>query len=184
MKKEKNTQIVVIAVLSIAILAMSVGFAVFTETLNFNGSTTLSASSWGIAFDTNSYTESSGSVAVAVANRTLTGTTMTFEVDLAKPGDFYEFTVNVKNTGTFDVNMTDLTMTALTAAQQKYLSYTIFYGGQTYTADANNLTHSLLSNGTAPVKVRVEYVQPEDSEDLPAEEVSVSLIASLTYKQV
>lgn len=184
MKKEKSTQIAVIAVLSVAILIMSVGFAVFTEILDFSGTTKLAASSWGIAFDTGSYSETSGSVSVAADKRTLTGTSMSFNVNLAKPGDFYEFTVNVNNSGTFNTNMTDIMMSTLNAAQQKYLSYTIYYGGESYTATADSLTHALNAGATAPVKVRVEYLHPEDPDDLPSEEVTVNLTASLTYKQV
>lgn len=183
MEKQKNTQIIVIAVLAVAILTMSVGFATFTETLNLSVNTTVGASKWSVAYDTTSYVESSGSVTVPVADRTLSGTSIAFAVNLAKPGDFYEFTINVKNGGTFDVNMTGLTMSTLDAAQQKYLTYKITYGGTTYTASANSLTHALAANGTAPVKVRVEYVQPEDSNDLPSEAVTVNLIASLDYEQ-
>ena len=37
MEKQKNTQMFVIAVLAIAVLTMSVGFAAFTQALNING---------------------------------------------------------------------------------------------------------------------------------------------------
>lgn len=184
MEKQKNTQIIVIAVLAVAILVMSVGFAIFTQNLTLNGTTTVASASWGLEFVPASYTETAGSVEVTPANRTIAGTSMTYNVSLEKPGDFYEFTVNVENKGTFDTNLTDITMSTLTAAQQKYLTYSIVYGGQTYTASATGLTHSLTAGNTAPVKVRVEYILPESSTDLPATEVTVNLTASLTYKQV
>lgn len=182
MEKQKNTQMFVIAILAVAVLTMSVGFAVFTQTLDINGNVTVASSKWSIAFDTSSYVESDGSV--AVSNKTLDGTSMTYNVTLTKPGDFYEFTVNVKNTGTFDANLTGISMSALTTEQAKYLTYEITYNGTKYTANATGLSVALAkTGGVATVKVRVQYIQPEASADLPSTQVTVPLTASLTYSQ-
>ena len=105
-------------------------------------------------------------------------------VTLTKPGDFYEFTVNVKNTGTFDANLTGITMSPLTTEQSKYLTYEIDYNGNTYTSTQTGLSISLANtSGIVPVKVKVSYVQPEKPADLPSSEVTIPLTASLTYKQ-
>ena len=182
MEKQKNTQMFVIAILAVAVLTMSVGFAVFTQTLDINGNVTVASSKWSIAFDTSSYVESDGSV--AVSNKTLDGTSMTYNVTLTKPGDFYEFTVNVKNTGTFDANLTGISMSALTTEQAKYLTYEITYNGTKYTANATGLSVALAkTEGVATVKVRVQYIQPNDHNDLPSAPVNVPLTASLTYSQ-
>ena len=119
MEKKKNTQMFVIAILAVAVLTMSVGFAALTQTIDISGNVSVASSSWNIQFDTSSYQESAGSVSVAADNRTISGTSMTYNVTLTKPGDFYEFTVNVKNTGTFDANLTGISMSALTTEQAK-----------------------------------------------------------------
>ena len=182
MEKQKNTQMFVIAILAVAVLTMSVGFAAFTQTLNINGSVTVASSVWNIAFDTASYKESDGSV--AASNKTIDGTSMTYNVTLTKPKDFYEFTVNVKNTGTFDANLTGITMSSLSTQQAKYLKYVITYNDTEYTTNATGLSVALAkTSGVAPVKVRVEYIQPDNPTDLPSSEVNVSLTASLTYNQ-
>ena len=184
MEKQKNTQMFVIAILAVAVLTMSIGFAAFTETLNIDGNVTVASSVWNIQFDTASYTESSGSVTVSAENRTLTGTAMTYNVTLTKPGDFYEFTVNVKNTGTFDANLTGITMSPLTTEQSKYLTYEISYDGTTYTSTTTGLSVALAkTTGVASVKVKIAYVQPADPNDLPSSEVTIPLTASLTYNQ-
>lgn len=184
MEKQKNTQMFVIAILAVAVLTMSVGFAAFTQTLNIDGNVTVASSKWNIAFDTTSYQESSGSVTVSDTNRTLSGTSMTYNVTLTKPKDFYEFTINVKNTGTFDANLTGITMSALTTEQAKYLKYVITYNGTEYTTTTSSLSVALANTtGVAPVKVRVEYIQPDNPADLPSSEVTVPLTASLTYNQ-
>jgi hypothetical protein len=188
MEKNKSTQTIIIAVLAIAVLAMSVGFAAsaYTQNLNINASTVnVKAAKWNVHFDDTSYAETTGSV--AATSHTLTGTTMVYEVTLTKPGDFYEFTVNVKNEGTFDANLTSLTMSSLTAEQAKYLTYTITYNnGTTYSASNTAITGNTLANttGVAPVKVRVTYVTPTDSANLPTADQTVTLSATLTYTQV
>ena len=77
-------------------------------------------------------------------------------------------------------------MSTLTAAQQKYLTYTVTYDGTAYTASNTSLSSSLpctSGSNTKVVKVRVDYVQPETSTDLPSEAVNVTLTASLDYEQ-
>lgn len=184
MEKQKNTQMFVIAILAVAVLTMSVGFAEFSQTLNIDGEVKVASSSWNIQFDTASYVESEGSVTVSADNRTLSGTSMTYNVTLTKPGDFYEFTIKVKNTGTFDANLTGITMSPLTTERAKYLTYEIYYNGTKYTNTTSDLSIALAkTSGEATVKVKVAYIQPEAPKDLPSSEVTVPLTASLTYKQ-
>ena len=188
MEKQKSTQTIIIAVLAMALLAMSIGFAAsaYTQDLQINDSTVnVKAAKWNVHFDDASYTETAGSI--AATTHTLTGTTMVYEVTLSKPGDFYEFTVNVKNEGTFDANLTSLTMSSLTAEQAKYVKYEITYNnGTVYTSSNAAITGVTLAKttGMVPVKVRVTYLQPDESVDLPSTDQTLTLSATLTYTQV
>lgn len=184
MEKKKNTQLFVIAILSVAILVMSVGFAGYASTLNINGTATVGGNKWSVHYVTNSYNETTGSKAATSHN--LTNTDFTFAVTLDKPGDFYEATATIINDGTFNANLTSLTMTTLTEAQQKYLTYTVTYDGTPYTASPASISNSLpfeANSNTKTVKVRVEYIQPENSADLPQVSADVTLTASLGYVQ-
>lgn len=181
MEKQKNTQLFVIAVLSVVLLTMSVGFAGFAQTLNINGNVTVEGAKWEVGFVTNTYTESTNSV--EATNKSVTGTDMTYSVKLA-PQEFYEFTVTVKNTGTLKAQLNKITMSSLTADQAKYLTYTVYYNNTAYTATTDSLALDLVKDATATVKVRVEYVLPESASDLPSEDVDVTLTASLDYSQV
>ncbi len=184
MEKKKNVQLVVIAVLAFAILFMSVGFATYSSTLNIEGNVSVAASKWSVHFVDNSYVESSGSK--AATSHTLSNTALQYAVTLDKPGDFYECTLNVINDGTFDATLTGITLSSLTAAQSKYLTYKITYDGVEYSATNSSLSLSLphaTGSNTKVVKVRVDYVQPANSADLPATAVDVTLTASLDYEQ-
>ena len=185
MEKQKNSQLFMIAGLSLIVLFMTVGFALYESSLTVHGTTTVSPATWSVHYITNTYAESTGSV--AATNTTITNTDVTYSVTLAKPGDFYEFTIDVINDGSFDAKLTALTMTALTTAQQKYLTYTVTYNGVDYTASQSNLNVSLpctSNSNTKTMKVRVTYIQPENSSDLPSSSVDVTLNASLDYEQV
>ena len=184
MEKKKNTQLLVIAVLSFALLFMLVGFSTNSSWLTINVTTTVGTSKLSIQYVSASYAESTNSK--AASSKTINDTSITYAVTLDKPGDFYEFSINVINDGTFDATLNAITMSTLTAEQQKYLTYTLTYDGTPYTASQTGLSSSLpyaSGSNTKAVKVRVEYVQPENSSDLPSESVDVTLTASLDYAQ-
>ena len=201
MEKKRNGQTIIIAVLSVAILFMSVGFALFSQTLNINGKVQVEKASWDIHWDTTSFQKAADSVNIlsnattgtgteetlnVSSTPTLSGTNIAFGAILAKPGDKAEFTVNAVNEGTFNAQLQSITMSTLSADQQKYLTYEITVGGQTYTASTNGLSVSLPAGGQTPitVKVTVKYIQPENSTDLPSTRQFVNLTAGFTYNQV
>ena len=181
MNKEKGLQTLIIAVLAIAILIMSVGFAAYSQTLNINGTATVKSANWKVHFVDTTYAESTGSV--QATSKTITDTDVTYTVTLTKPGDFYEFSINVENAGTINAKLQSITMSALTAAQAKYLTYKLTYDGTDYTATTTGLSNALNASASKTVKVRLDYVQPEQSEDLPATDATVTLTASLDYVQ-
>lgn len=182
--KRWNQSQIVLAVLALAVMGMAIGFALFTQTLNINGSVKVDASKWSVHFVTDSYQESPGSVAASAHN--ITETTATYTAELQKPGDFYEFTANVINDGTFNATLKSLTMTALTTAQSKYLTYEFNYAGSIYSTSQTGLNFSLpyaTGSNIKPVKVKVSYVMPSDPADLPQSDVTVTLSATLNYEQ-
>ena len=186
MEGNKKGQLLLIVALVVAVVAMSVGFAAtsYTRTLEIEGNTvTAKGAKWDIHFDTTSYHETTGTGYVAASDHTLDGTTLTYEVTL-EPGQTYETTVTVKNEGTFDANLTSITLAGLSSDQAKYINYSIFYNGTEYTASTNGLAIALAkTSGTATVKVRVEYYLPDAATDLPSSDVELTLTSSLNYTQ-
>ena len=179
MKNNRKEKGVIVLLIIIAVL-MTVGFANFVEDLNINGNVTVKSSKWSVHYDTASYKESTGSV--TASDKKLTSTGYEFTTTLNKPGEFYEATVNVVNDGTFGAKLTGLTMSTLSAEQQKYLTYTVTYDGTEYTASATGLNVALDTNGSATVKVKVAYIQPDNSADLPASEETITITGTLNYQ--
>ena len=174
--KKKNTKYLVI-LLSVAIL-IGVGYAALSATLNITGQTTIEKASWDIHFENLEVT--SGSVAphqeaVIDVNKT----TVNFGIILNKPGEFYEFSVDVVNKGTIDAMISEITKIGLTEEQSKYLNYIV-----EYTSGVQLLPNQLLETGTKEViKVRVEFRSDLDQSDLPVNGEELNLSFSLNYIQ-
>ena len=105
---------------------------------------------------------------------------MDFTTTLNMPGDFYEFTVDVVNSGSIDAMIEKVTKTPeLTADQAKYLNYTVSY------ANGESITNKqvIASGVTMPIKVRVEYRNDLVASDLPTGQVQLTLGLVLDYVQ-
>ena len=182
MKNTKKNGRSVILLLILAVVLMTVGFAAYAQNLTINsGTVNVTASSWDIRYVTTSLVEAG----VTATTKSLTDTNFSFTVTLAEPGDYYEATFDAKNFGTIDAVLDQIEMLpVLTTAQQKYLSYTVTYNGTDYTAStATGLNVALDANTSKTVKVRVEYLQPTDSADLPSTDQQVTVSGTLHYIQ-
>ena len=191
MGKKRNSQTIIIAVLAVAVLFMSVGFATFAQTLNIQGNVQVEPTRWSVHWVTSSYQKSAGSVDIldgsltANSTPTLTNTDVTFGAKLEKSGDYAEFTINAINDGDFDAQLTSITLSPLTTEQQKYLTYTVTYAGTEYSATTTGLAIDLPASGTntVTVKVKVQYVTPANASELPTSTQNISLSASFDYTQ-
>lgn len=190
MKKDnkKNSKKSVLLLL-LLVLAISVGYAALTTTLKINGSATIKKASWDVHFVENSVNVNKSAGATATVEPAVSGNTTTqisYDVTLAEPGDFYEFTVDVKNAGSLAAKLSSTAATDIfkvrkveeyngtawvdatetfDTAVQKYFSYSVIWYPQgetapTFTGDGTNITDAnktLAANQTKTVKVRVYY---------------------------
>lgn len=188
-KKQKNKKIMVVAIA--LLLLISIGYAAISTTLTINGTANIAATSWNVYF-TNLQT-TAGSVTPSVAP-TVSGTnttTLNYTVTLENPGDFYEFTVDVKNGGTINAKIADngISNTALTSTQDTYVNYTVTYSDGTAIATGDKLSKSGATisgiTDTRTIKVRVEYDTNITAEQLNAleDDITLNLQFSLDYVQ-
>ena len=174
-KKTKGIMLLLV----IAVILMTVGFAAFAQRLNITGNVTVKGKPWNVHYVSGTVTPTTGSVTATSA--TVSNTDFEFTVTLEKPGDFYEATITVVNEGSITAYLRSLTMSSV-SAHSNYLSYTVTYNGTTYNATNANITGvSLAPSGTHPVKVRVEYLEPQDQANLPTSDVSVTVTGNLDY---
>ena len=109
-------------------------------------------------------------------------TEVTYNVTLTKPGDFYEFTVDVKNYGSID-GMIDRVTSKLNNMEigtlPAYLDYSVTY------SDGVSIVpkHKLDAGDSETYKVRIEFKKDIDVSDLPTTPQNLSLAFSVTYAQ-
>ena len=109
MRKENAIQNYVIVILAIVILVMSVGYALYTQPLTINGTAHVAAAKWQVEFDENTRNHSLLGDAT-VTSESVSGTTASYEISLAKPGDQYTLETRVHNAGTIDAKLVRITL--------------------------------------------------------------------------
>ena len=175
-RKSKKYYIILILLL---LLGVTFGYAVLNSTLNINGKSTVQKNTWDVHFENIQVKEGSVTATVdpVISNNT---SISNFEITLDKPGDFYEFTVDVVNDGSIDAMIDSVTKTHdLTTAQQKYLNYVIEYQNK------EQITTKQLVKASEFVrlKVRVEYKKDITASDLPQNIETLNLGFTVNYVQ-
>ena len=175
----KSNLKVVLVLLIVLTVGFSIGYAYLNSTLTINGTSTVQKNTWDTNFDNIKIRE--GSVTANIEPTVEGGTKISrFDLILQKPGDFYEFTVDVVNGGTLDAMVSNIVKTPdLSSNQQKYLDYKIEY------ENCVEITKKQLVKVEefVRVKVRVEYKKDLNVVDLPTELDLVSLGFEINYEQ-
>ena len=165
--------------LFILILGLGIGYAYINSDLNINGTAQVNSANWDVHWA--NVQVSTGSV--SASNPTISNqTTVNYSVTLNNPGDYYEFTVDAVNGGsidamidTIDSKLNGATITTL----PDYLDYTVTYN----LGDSLEPNHQLLHNTTETYKVRIEYNDDIELNQIPASDQTLSLSFTVTYRQ-
>ena len=175
--RRKKFLYLILSVVIISIFSLSIVYAALSSTLSILGNSEVVASNWDIHLDNIDVTDGSVSAnSPSIDSNSSVG----FDVELDKPGDFYEFTVDVVNGGTIDAMIDSVVKTPnLTEEQLKYVKYEI-----TYENGESISNKQILKKGTStPIKVRVEYRKDIVANDLPTTKTELSLKLTLIYVQ-
>lgn len=170
---KNNSKKIVLAGLILAILFVTVGFAALRTALNISGTATIRQNSWNIAFSNISNKQGVS----ATTEPSISGTTLTYAVNLLQPGDYYEFTVDVVNSGSIPAK---LSAAPVVSGTSQYITHTVTYSD----GSAINANDTLAANGgKRTLKVRVQYRTDLDASQLPTTNESVEYAVALTYVQ-
>ena len=175
MESERKSKGIIIGVLCAVIVFMSIGFATLSSQLKINGNATIS-DTWNVQIA--SITKKEGSTGVTeTAQPTHTATTANFNVSLKEPGDYAIYTVTVKNTGSLDAVLTQITENEGEGGSAA-IKYTV-------TPGAGSEQGSTLpkTNGIHTFDVKVEYLSTAVGENAPEANASKSLSVTLDYSQ-
>ena len=104
----ENNKKIIITVLSVLVVAMAVGYALFAQELTINGSASID-STWKVEI-TNITSKDVVGGAVNKTDPTYTATTANFSVGLTQPGDSITYDITVTNKGTLDAVVESITV--------------------------------------------------------------------------
>ena len=183
MDKKINSQNLLIALLTIAIITMSIGFATYSSNLQINGTATFQKVAWSIVFDNLSVNEGS-----SLGTTNISGNTLTYNVTMPA-NTTYSFTVDAKNAGTIDAKLTGITFATsspatVTSTYGNQIGYTFTYNGQTYTSNQTNLNIPLNAGTSKEIEVTLEYPVANSSAALLDDDVTLTLGVTLSYESV
>lgn len=101
---QKKQRTIAIFALAIALVATTIAYAVLSTTLSISGSVTKKGGSWDVHLANVSQATTTGTGKMTTTPQ-ISGTTLSFAAELAKPGDSVEFTFDIVNAGTIDAKM-------------------------------------------------------------------------------
>ena len=175
MRRRKNKKFIII----ILILFISIGFAYLSASLNITGLATIKRSVWDVHFE-NIVNENEDVLNIdtpaVISNNKLR---VDFEVSLDQPGQEYSFYVDVLNNSTFDVALSNLSITGLDSSLENYIIPTV-----TYSDGITPLQNDILKeNSLETLRVSVKYNDDLDTNNLPTTDSDFQLSVQLTYIQ-
>ena len=185
---QKVFQVVTAIALFVAVVFISVGFALMSQSLTIEGQARVVPANWSVHFDDTSLGFDNHSTAATFDNTASTyafnGTQLKdYEVVLTKPGDHGTITFNVVNDGDIDAEVTaadfdsnDLVFTGTDGATKtdderivrENITYTVTWNDDSAIAVGDKLP----VNATKTVKIDVAY--DENADELPANPVKIT----------
>ena len=157
--------------LFILILLVGIGFAALAANLKIDGTVNVARTSWDVHFENVSITQGSVTANPAPTSNNTDTTEMAYTINFTKPGDFFEFTVDIVNDGTIDAMVDVISNNAYASngttqiTLPTYLTSTVTYSDGIAIAQNQELLH-----GTSEtIKVRVEFKKDIQISDLPSD---------------
>ena len=164
------------------IALLGIGYAYLSTNLSIDGISNITRANWNVHFENVQVTQ--GSVTTVTQAPTINSDliSINYAITLNEPGDFYEFTVDVKNSGTIDAMIETVTSTINGVSPSElpnYLKYSATYSDGIEIA--NN--HLLEANTKETYKIRIEYNQDIDPEDLPQTDQTYNIVFAPSFIQ-
>ena len=173
---KKVLQIVSVIALFLAVVGISVGFAMMSTTLEIAGTAKVIPATWDIKFTNYSFSDNDTDASQGTTP-TMTDTTFTgYQVVLTKPADKGTYLVTVTNNGSIDAKVStvtlgnNLTMTGADADKtilNGKINYNVTWEDGSAIAADDELLHGQSKN----IKIEVEYSSLAD--ELPSGEVTI-----------
>ena len=175
--RDRKILYIILCIVSAFVLTLTVVYAALSTTLNISGNAEVSAANWDIYLDNVVLNNGSATTNAPIITNSRTAS---FSTELTKPGDFYEFTIDVVNNGSIDAMIDSVTkIPELNATQKRYLNYIVEYQN----GEAISTKQLVSKNSFVRLKVRVEFRNDISISDLPTSSETLNLSFGVNYVQ-
>ena len=158
------------------VLLIGIGYAYLSSNLSITGSTNVVGNTWDIHFANLSVKTGSVTASTPAAIQSDT-TSINYSVDLERPGDFYEFEVDIVNSGTLPGKVGLVNITGISSSVEEYLESSIKY------INGNPVEVDDLLNPSATKRIVVRVGYKEDLNSLPEDDIELDLVFNATFTQ-
>ena len=170
---------IIILILVLLLMGVTVGYSVLSTSLTITGVTKIKSTKvWDVYFENIQVTN--GSVPETIKPyMNKEKTTITYAAEFSKPGDFYEFTVNVRNGGSIDAKVSDVP--SITVAEEDMFLKQSF----THSDDSPIVLGEVIKVGAyKKYKVRVEFDESIVASQIPTEKQTITFTVNIPFEQV
>lgn len=174
-REQKIRNIILFTLFSLVFIG--VGYAVISSNLQMNGSMTLNKITWDVHFE--NFEELYDNTVTGTKTLTNNNTTLTYNVNLNKPGDVFEFTIDVVNNGNIDAMLSSIGNNGLTSAQQEVMDYNVTYLDGTTPTVKDSLKVGEVETFVVSVKTKVDITNSQ----LAGTDTNLTLTFNPTYSQ-
>ena len=173
MKYRFNKKSLYFCIIFFLIISVGLGYSYINTKLSINGVTTILGNTWGIYFDNVVVSGLATSESVVLNNDTKS---ISFNANLARPGDEYKFTVDVINGGSLATEVEKVTKSGYTTTLQNFLEYNI------ECVACDSIEGMVINPGESnTISVSVKYMDEPIS--YPELDIDTSLGLTLKFKQ-
>ena len=179
-KLKSNKMAFATSIFVVLLIAISLGSAILSSTLNIGGKAKIKENSWIIYFDDIRDVSASQHYDERATIVDLAKTRIEFDADLKEPGDYYEFYVDTVNDGTIDAAIDSIELPEFTEEQKKYLELRVI---DTSTNLDLKRCDTLLAGERKEVKAVLTFKEGLPLEDYPKEDLHLNLFFVIHYAQ-
>ena len=176
----RNKRKTLIFAITLLVLCFGIGYAYLNSTLNINGATQIDRTAWNVHFENVQMLE--GSVSGTEPTIGADTTSLSFSTRLQKPGDYYAFSVDVKNDGTIDAMVSEVISkmnNVVITTIPDYLEYMAAYADEIPIEE----NHILEANTKEKLFIRVAYKHNLNALDLPSTAQNLNMSFDINYVQ-
>ena len=175
---KRNNKNYLLLTFLLVLLLIGIGYAYLTSNLSITGATSVSSNTWDIHFANLSINENSVA-ATTPASIDGNNTSISYAITLDKPGDFYEFTVDIVNTGTLPGIIDLASISGIPTNYENIIEYSIKYEN----GNPVSIGDILNSNSSKQIVVKTSYKKDISNSELITSNLDLNLTLNMTYVQ-